>query len=48
MKFVFVTDIKQVLNAALTPGLKMAQERDDEDNHGKTKRRKGEKAAAKA
>ena len=48
MKFVFVSDIKQVLNAALMPGLKMAQEKDEEDHQAKTKRRKGEKAAAKA
>jgi len=48
MKFVFVSDIKQVLNAALTPGMKMVQEKDEEDHQSKARRRKGEKAAAKA
>ena len=48
MRFVFVTDIKQVLDAALEPGPKMVQTKDEEDHHSKLKRRKGEKAAAKA
>jgi ATP-dependent Lon protease len=47
MKFVFASDIKQVLNAALVPALKTTQEKDEEDHQGKVKRRKGEKAAAK-
>jgi hypothetical protein len=48
MQFVFVTDIKQVLDAALVPGPKILQTKDEEDHHTKLKRRKGEKAAAKA
>lgn len=49
MKFVYASDIKQVLAAALTPVLKTTvQEKDAENHHEKTKRRKGEKAAAKA
>ncbi len=49
MQFVFVTDIKQVLDAALLPGPKMVQTKEEEeDHHSKLKRRKGEKAAAKA
>ena len=48
MQFVFVTDIKQVLDAALEPGPKMVQTKDEEDHYSKLKRRKGEKAAAKA
>jgi len=47
MKFVFVSDIRQVLNAALVPALKTAQEKDEEDHQDKVKRRKGERAAAK-
>ncbi len=47
MKFVFVSDIKQVLNAALVPALKTAPEKDEEDHQDRVKRRKGEKAAAK-
>jgi ATP-dependent Lon protease len=47
MKFVYASDIKQVLNAALVPALKTTQEKDEEDHQGKVKRRKGEKAAAK-
>src|SRR6266705_619745 len=47
MKFVYASDIKQVLNAALVPALKTAQEKDEEDHQVKVKRRKGEKAAAK-
>jgi len=48
MQFVFVTDIKQVLDAALLPGPKISQTKDEEDHHSKLRRRKGEKAAAKA
>jgi ATP-dependent Lon protease len=47
MKFVYASDIKQVLNAALVPALKTTQEKDEEDHQGKVKRRKGERAAAK-
>ena len=47
MKFVYASDIKQVLNAALVPALKTTQEKDEEDHQVKVKRRKGEKAAAK-
>ncbi len=47
MKFVYASDIKQVLKAALIPALKTTQEKDEEDHQGKVKRRKGEKAAAK-
>jgi ATP-dependent Lon protease len=47
MKFVYASDIKQVLNAALVPALKTTQEKDEEDHQVKLKRRKGEKAAAK-
>ena len=47
MKFVYASDIKQVLNAALVPALKTTLEKDEEDYQGKVKRRKGEKAAAK-
>jgi len=47
MKFVYASDIKQVLNAALVPALKTTQEKDEEDHQVKMKRRKGEKAAAK-
>lgn len=47
MKFVFVSDIKQVLNAAFVPALKTGQEKDEEDHQDKVKRRKGERAAAK-
>src|SRR6266536_3359497 len=49
MKFVYASDIKQVLKAALIPALKTTQEKDEED-HGTTRprRRKAEKVAAKA
>src|SRR6266567_394279 len=47
MRFVYASDIKQVLKAALIPALKTTQEKDEEDHQGKVKRRKGEKAAAK-
>jgi len=47
MKFVYASDIKQVLNAALVPALKTTQEKNEEDHQVKVKRRKGEKAAAK-
>jgi ATP-dependent Lon protease len=47
MKFVYASDIKQVLNAALVPALKTTEEKDEEDHQLKVKRRKGEKAVAK-
>jgi ATP-dependent Lon protease len=49
MKFVFVTDIRQVLDEALEPsGTKAARVIDAEDGHERPKRRRGERAAAKA
>ncbi len=52
MQFVFVTDIRQVLDAALEPssssGRKVAREIEAENGHERPKRRRGEKAAAKA
>ena len=52
MQFVFVTDIRQVLDAALEPssssGRKVAREIEAGNGHERPKRRRGEKAAAKA
>ncbi len=49
MKFVFVTDIREVLDEALEPsGRKEARVIEAEDGHERARRRKGEKAAAKA
>ena len=49
MKFVFVTDIRQVLDAALEPsGSKATSVIEADDGHERPKRRRGEKAAAKA
>ena len=49
MKFVFVTDIQKVLDAALEPARrKAAQVIAAENGHERPKRRRGEKAAAKA
>lgn len=49
MKFVYATDIRQVLEAALEPGVKEEErEKEEEDHRERTKRRRGEKAAAKA
>ena len=47
MRFVFVTDIRQVLEAAIED-FKPASVKGIEDGHERPKRRKGEKAAAKA
>jgi ATP-dependent Lon protease len=49
MKFVFVTDIREVLKAALEPsGSKVASVIEAENGNERPKRRRGEKAAAKA
>jgi ATP-dependent Lon protease len=49
MKFVFVTDIREVLKAALeASGSKVASVIETENGHERPKRRRGEKAAAKA
>ena len=49
MKFVFVTDIREVLDAALEPsGRKVASGIEAENGHERPKRRRGERAAAKA
>src|SRR6266705_2588489 len=49
MKFVYASDIKQVLNAALEPtGRKVPSVIESENGHERPKRRRGEKAAAKA
>jgi ATP-dependent Lon protease len=49
MKFVFVTDIRQVLEAALeSSGRKATRDIEAEDGHERPKRRRGEKVAAKA
>lgn len=49
MKFVFVTDIREVLDAALEPSREKAAEVIEAANgHERPKRRRGEKAAAKA
>jgi ATP-dependent Lon protease len=49
MKFVFVTDIREVLDAALEPsGRKVASGIEAENGHERPKRRRGEKVAAKA
>jgi ATP-dependent Lon protease len=49
MQFVFVTDIREVLEAALEPsGRKTTTVIDAENGHERPKRRRGEKAAAKA
>ena len=49
MKFVYVTDIRQVLDEALEPSAgKAARVIDAEDGHERPKRRRGERAAAKA
>jgi ATP-dependent Lon protease len=49
MKFVFVTDIRQVLDEALEPSEgKAARALDVQDGHERPKRRRGERAAAKA
>jgi len=49
MNFVFVTDIPQVLDAALEPsGKKVAREIEAEDGHERPRRRRGERAAARA
>jgi ATP-dependent Lon protease len=49
MKFVFVTDIQEVLDAALEPARrKAAQVIAEENGHERPRRRRGEKAAAKA
>ncbi len=49
MKFVYVTDIRQVLDEALEPSEgKAARVIDAEDGHERPKRRRGERAAAKA
>ncbi len=49
MKFVFVTDIREVLDAALeSSGRKVASVIEAENGHERPKRRRGEKAAAKA
>src|SRR6266480_2242399 len=49
MKFVFVTDIREVLDAALEPsGEKAARVMEAENGHERPKRRRSEKVAAKA
>jgi ATP-dependent Lon protease len=49
MNFVFVTDIRQVLDAALEPGaLQVQKAKGTEDGTERPRRRKGEKAVAKA
>ena len=49
MKFVFVTDIREVLDASLEPsGRKVASGIEAENGHERPKRRRGERAAAKA
>ncbi|HEY6285676.1 MAG TPA: endopeptidase La, partial [Ktedonobacteraceae bacterium] len=49
MKFVFVTDIREVLDAAIEPsGRKVASGIEAENGHERPKRRRGEKVAAKA
>ncbi len=49
MKFVFVTDIREVLDAALEPSeRKVASGVEAENGHERPKRRRGEKVAAKA
>jgi ATP-dependent Lon protease len=49
MKFVFVTDIREVLDAALEPsGRRATTAIEAEDGHERPKRRRGEKVAAKA
>jgi ATP-dependent Lon protease len=49
MKFVFVTDIREVLDAALEPSdKKVASGIESENGHERPKRRRGEKVAAKA
>jgi ATP-dependent Lon protease len=49
MNFVFATDIRQVLDAALEPGaLKVEKTKEPENGTERPKRRKSEKAAAKA
>jgi ATP-dependent Lon protease len=49
MKFVFVTDIQEVLDAALEPsGEKAARVVEAENGHERPRRRRGERAAAKA
>ncbi len=49
MKFVFVTDIREVLDAALEPsGRKVASGIEAENGHERPKRRRSEKVAAKA
>ncbi len=46
MKFVFVTDIREVLDTALEPA--QLREAEDHNHHEKAKKRKSEKVAAKA
>jgi len=49
MNFVFVTDIREVLDAALEPSDGKVASRIEADNgHERPKRRRGEKVAAKA
>ena len=49
MRFVFVTDIREVLDAALEHGLgKEAKGKEEANSHERPKKRKVEKAAAKA
>jgi ATP-dependent Lon protease len=49
MKFVFVTDIREVLEAALEPSDRKGERAiESENGHERPKRRRGEKAAAKA
>src|SRR6266571_4381296 len=49
MKFVFVTDIREVLDAAIEPSdRKVASEIEAENGHERPKRRRSEKVAAKA
>ncbi len=49
MKFVFATDIRQVLDAALEPSTEKGEKaRADEEDTARPRRRKSEKAAAKA
>jgi len=47
MTFVYATDVREVLEAALEP-VPVKEEKADEENGNRPKRRKGEKAAAKA
>ena len=49
MRFVFVTDIREVLNAALEDGSeKEAKGKEEANSHERPKRRRTEKAVAKA